>query len=179
MRHLLANINKPVILDADAIYAYRKHPELLAECKKPPILTPHLGEMAALLDISVPELRSSLLPMVREAAREYQSVFVVKSECTIVVYPDGEAFFTTKGNPGMATAGCGDVLAGTIAGLVCQTEEGLAPLAGVYLHGLAGDLAYEEKGEGLIASDVLEKLPEARRGIRSLGMQKQEPQESP
>ncbi|MBQ3972142.1 MAG: NAD(P)H-hydrate dehydratase [Selenomonadaceae bacterium] len=179
VRHLLANINKPVILDADAIYAYRKHPELLAECKKPPILTPHLGEMAALLDISVPELRSSLLPMVREAAREYQSVFVVKSECTIVVYPDGEAFFTTKGNPGMATAGCGDVLAGTIAGLVCQTEEGLAPLAGVYLHGLAGDLAYEEKGEGLIASDVLEKLPEARRGIRSLGMQKQEPQESP
>ena len=179
VRHLLVNINKPVILDADAIYACRKHPELLAECKKIPILTPHLGEMAALLDVTVPELRSSLLPMVREAAREYKSVFVVKSECTIVVYPDGEAFFTTKGNPGMATAGCGDVLAGTIAGLVCQTEEGLAPLAGVYLHGLAGDLAYGEKGEGLIASDVLEKLPEARRCIGTCGVQRQEMQSSP
>ena len=111
--------------------------------------------------------------MVREAAQKYQSVFVVKSECTIAVYPDGEAFFTTKGNPGMATAGCGDVLAGTIAGLVSQTEEGLAPLAGVYLHGLAGDLAYEEKREGLIASDVLEKLPEARRCLEGCGKRRQ------
>ncbi len=161
VRYLAANIDKPMIFDADGIHAFRKHPELLAEMGRIPVLTPHLGEMAALLDVSVPELRESLLPMAREAAKEYKSVFVVKSECTMVVYPDGSAFFSTKGNPGMATAGCGDVLSGTIAGLVKQTDDGLAPLAGVYLHGLAGDLAYEEKGEGLIASDVLEKLPEA------------------
>ena len=71
-----------------------------------------------------------------------------------------------KGNSGMATAGCGDVLAGTVAGLMMQTESALAPMLGVYLHGLAGDLAYAEKGEGLIASDIREKLPEARQLLR-------------
>ncbi len=165
VRHLAANLNKPIILDADGIYAYRKKPKLLTEFQQIPVLTPHLGEMATLLDITVQELRASLLSIVRESAREYQAVFVVKSECTLVAYPDGDVYFTTKGNPGMATAGCGDVLSGTIAGLVNQTGEGLASPAGVYLHGLAGDLAYEEKGEGLIASDILEKLPEARRRI--------------
>lgn len=165
IRSFAANIDKPIILDADGIYAYHKHPEELAKLKHIPVVTPHLGEMAALLGITVPELRESLLPMTREAAKEYRAVFVVKSECTIVVYPKGEAFFSTKGNPGMATAGCGDVLSGTIAGLVKQTEDGLAPLAGVYLHGVAGDLAYENKGEGLIASDVLRYLPEARRRL--------------
>ena len=168
VRNYAENIDKFLVLDADGVYAYRKHPELLTKLAQIPILTPHLGEMADLLDISVKELRESLVSLVRKAAKEYRSVFVVKSECTMVAYPNGEAFFTTKGNPGMATAGCGDVLSGTIAGLVRQTETGLAPLAGVYLHGLAGDLAYEEKGEGLIASDVLEKLPEARCRIRKL-----------
>ena len=85
----------------------------------------------------------------------------------MIVYPDGDAFFTTKGNPGMATAGCGDVLAGTIAGLMKQTESGLAPLLGVYLHGLAGDLAYEQQGEALIASDVRDMLPAARKQVRN------------
>jgi NAD(P)H-hydrate epimerase len=83
-----------------------------------------------------------------------------------VAYPDGDVFFTTKGNPGMATAGCGDVLAGTIAGLMEQTEEGLAPLLGVWLHGTAGDLAYEELGEGLLAGDILQRLPAARQRLR-------------
>jgi len=165
VRHLAASLNKPIILDADGIFAYRKKAKLLTEFQQTPILTPHLGEMATLLDITVQELRASLLSIVRDSAQKYQAVFVVKSECTLVAYPDGNVYFTTKGNPGMATAGCGDVLGGAIAGLVNQTEAGLAPLAGVYLHGLAGDLAYEEKGEGLIASDVLEKLPEARRRI--------------
>lgn len=126
------------------------------------MLTPHIGEMAGLLGVPVPELRESLLPVVRDAAAEYQSVLVVKSECTIVAYPDGDVFFTTKGNPGMATAGSGDVLAGTIAGLMKQMKSALAPLLGVYLHGAAGDLAYERKGEALIASDIREALPEVR-----------------
>ena len=93
---------------------------------------------------------------------------MVKSECTLVAYPDGDAFFTTKGNAGMATAGSGDVLAGTIAGLMKQTESGLAPLLGVYLHGLAGDLAAEAKGEALIASDIREHLPAARMKLREM-----------
>ena len=166
VRSLAAHIDKPMVIDADGIYAFRGKAELLSKMRHIPVLTPHLGEMATLLDMPVADLRKNLLPSVRQAAGEYKSIFVVKSECTMAVYPNGEAFFSTKGNPGMATAGCGDVLCGTIAGLMKQTEDGLAPLAGIYLHGLAGDLAYEEKGEGLIASDLLEKLPTARLRLR-------------
>ena len=168
---------KPLVLDADAIYAFRSAPQDLAQLAQVPILTPHLGELAGLLGCTVPELRRELLSRVRQAAAEYQCIFVAKSECTLVVYPDGDAFFSVKGNPGMATAGCGDVLAGTIAGLMQQMDggrssaasdshDGLAPLMGVYLHGLAGDLAYAEKGEGLIASDVRDHLPAALQQVR-------------
>ncbi len=170
VRMFVSRVNKPLIMDADAIFAYRSQVDDLSRLPQVPVLTPHLGEMAGLLGVSVADLRDSLLPIVREAAAEYQCIFVVKSECTLVVYPDGMAFFTTKGNPGMATAGCGDVLAGTIAGLLQQTESGLAPLVGVYLHGLAGDIAYQEKGEALIASDIREKLAAARLELRARQM---------
>ena len=106
------------------------------------------------------------MEIAREAAKEYQSILVIKSECTLVAYPDGDVFFTSKGNAGMATAGSGDVLAGTIAGVMKQTEGGLAPLLGVYLHGLAGDLAFAAKGEGLIAGDICENLPQAIQNLR-------------
>ncbi len=166
IRNLAEFTSKPLILDADAVYAFRGHLDKLKECKQIPILTPHLGEMAALLEVTVQTLRSALLESARKMAKDYQAVFVVKSECTLTVYPDEEVFFSTQGNPGMATAGSGDVLAGTILGLMKQTESGLAPLAGVYLHGKAGCLAAEEFGEGLIASDILNKLPQARRYLQ-------------
>ena len=168
VRMFVSRVNKPLIMDADAIYAYRSQIDDLSKLPQVPVLTPHLGEMAGLLGVSVDDLRTSLLPIVREAAAEYQCILVVKSECTMVVYPDGMAFFTTKGNSGMATAGSGDVLAGTIAGLTMQTESGLAPLVGVYLHGLAGDIAYAEKGEALIAGDIRENLAGARQELRKL-----------
>ncbi len=168
VRMFVSRVNKPLIMDADAIYAYRSQIDDLSKLPQVPVLTPHLGEMAGLLGVSVDDLRTSLLPIVREAAAEYQCILVVKSECTMVVYPDGMAFFTTKGNSGMATAGSGDVLAGTIAGLTMQTESGLAPLAGVYLHGLAGDIAYAEKGEALIAGDIRENLAGAQQELRKL-----------
>ncbi len=169
IRNLAEFTSKPLILDADAVYAYRGHVDELKNCKQIPILTPHLGEMAALLNTTVPELRASLLETARKVAKTYQAVFVVKSECTLTVYPDEEAFFSTQGNSGMATAGAGDVLAGTILGLMKQTESGLAPLVGVYLHGKAGGLAAEEQGEGLIASDILNKLPQARMYLQDYG----------
>lgn len=159
------SVKKPLILDADALYAFGGKTDTFKKFAFVPILTPHLGEMAHLLHITVKDLRAALLDIVRKAAYEHQAVFVVKSECTIIVYPDGQAFLTSKGNAGMATAGAGDVLAGTIAGLMKQTAAGLAPLAGVYIHGLAGDLAAKEKGCGLIASDILENLPQAMRTL--------------
>lgn len=168
VRQFTLQTDKPLILDADALQAFCGRAEELKKCRHIPVLTPHMGEMAALLQITVPELRESLLDMSREAAREYQAVFVVKSECTIVAYPEGELFLTSRGNAGMATAGSGDVLAGTIAGLFGQTESSLAPLAGVYLHGLAGDLAAEKCAEGLIASDILVQLPAARKQLAEM-----------
>ena len=162
VRSFAAKAEVPLLFDADAIYAWNGQGEALQQCRQIPVLTPHIGEMATLLGISAGELRASLLKLVRKAAREFRAVFVVKSECTLVVYPDGTAFMDSCGNAGMATAGCGDVLAGTIAGLMKQCTEGLAPLAGVYLHSRAGDLAREQCGNGLLASDILAALPKAR-----------------
>lgn len=173
IRMFVQRVNKPLVMDADAIFAFNSQPDDLSKLPQVPVLTPHLGEMASLLGVSVPELRESLLPIVREAAVEYQCVLVVKSECTLVAYPDGMAFFSSQGNPGMATAGSGDVLAGTIAGLMKQTESGLAPLVGVYLHGRAGDIAYGEKGEALLAGDIREKLAQALKELRQKQLNKQ------
>lgn len=170
VRMFAARVNKPLVMDADAIFAFNNQPDDLSKLPQVPVLTPHLGEMANLLGVSVPELRESLLPIVREAASEYQCILVVKSECTLIVYPDGMAFFSSLGNPGMATAGSGDVLAGTIAGLMKQTEGGLAPLAGVYLHGRAGDIAYEENGEGLLAGDIRDNISRALKELRQKQM---------
>lgn len=158
-------VKKPLILDADAIHAFHGKTEIFKNFAFVPILTPHLGEMAALLDTTVEGLRTSLLDTARKASQKYHAVFVVKSECTMIFYPDGQVFVTSKGNSGMATAGSGDVLAGTIAGLLKQTAAGLAPLAGVYIHGLAGDMAAKEKGYGIIASDILEHIPQAMRTL--------------
>ena len=121
--------------------------------------------MAALLGISVEELKSDLLSFTRKAAADYNAIFVVKSESTIVVYPNGMAYVSSTGNAGMATAGCGDVLAGIIAGLMQQTAENMAPLTGVYVHGLAGDICFEKKGDCLMAKDIVRKIPNAMKKI--------------
>lgn len=165
VRAFAAAYDKPLVLDADALYAFRGQGELLRKCPQPPILTPHLGELARLTGLTVPDLREDLLGFVREAAQEYHAIVVAKSECTLVAYPDGRVYFTTVGNPGMATAGAGDVLAGTIAGLLEQAGKEQAPLVGTFLHGRAGDLAYERLREGLLASDIAAALPAARRQL--------------
>lgn len=165
VRRFAARVKAPLVLDADALYAFRGHTEEFRQIGAPLVLTPHLGELAGLLDIEVPALKENLLAHCRKAAGDWQAVLVVKSECTIVVFPDGRILFTSKGNSGMATAGAGDVLAGAVAGLMREAGEEAAPLLGVYLHGLAGDLALEEKAEGLTAGDILRRLPKARRAL--------------
>jgi len=166
IRDFVCQCEVPCILDADAIQAYCGAGEALREAKATPILTPHLGEMAALLEISVVELKADLLALARQAAGAYNSVFVLKSEKTIVVFPNGMVSIATTGNPGMATAGSGDVLSGTIAGLKAQgMSAGNAALAGVFLHGFAGDLAANNGMTGLIAGDIIAALPAARLGL--------------
>lgn len=154
-----------LVLDADALYAFKGEPEALAKCHLPPIITPHIGELSRLLEISAAEIQETFLPMAEETAKEYHTMLVAKSDRTVVACPDGTVCICALGNPGMATAGAGDVLAGTIAGLVGEAGEGAAAL-GVYLHSRAGDLAYETLGEGLIAGDILARLPLARKELR-------------
>lgn len=161
VRLFAADVKAPLVMDADAVRAFTGQLDTLRDLPQVPILTPHIGEFAHLIGKSVEEVRSDLLQTARNAARDCQTVVALKSECTIVVYPDGDAFFTTCGNPGMATAGSGDVLAGAIVGLMRQMESGMTPIVGVHLHGRAGDLTYERKGNGLMARDILMKLPKA------------------
>jgi len=167
VKKIVAEVDKPLILDADAIYPFNGNAEELKACKQIPILTPHLGELSALLNIPVEKLRPALIPEVRRAAQEFRAVIVAKCEITVVGYPNGEIFISNLGNSAMATGGCGDVLAGTIAGLMKQTP--FAPLAGVWLHGTAGNLAAQEKSEGLIATDVMNYIPQAIKKLRAIG----------
>ena len=164
VRKFVLAVDKPLVIDADAIFAFNGTAEELKNCKQVPILTPHLGELAALLNISVQQLRQNLVETVRQVAADLRVIIVAKSECTIVAYPNGEIFISAVGNSAMATAGSGDVLAGAIAGLMKLTP--FAPLAGVYLHGTAGDIGAAEKSDGLIASDIMNNLPAAIKKIR-------------
>ena len=169
VKKIAAEVDKPLILDADAIYPFNGNANELKACKQIPILTPHLGELSALLDIPVDKLRVALVPEVRRAAQDFRAIIVAKCETTIIGYPNGEIFISPLGNSAMATGGCGDVLAGAIAGLMKQTP--FAPLTGVWLQGTAGDLAAQDKAEGLIASDVMNHLPDAIKKLRNIGYQ--------
>lgn len=169
VKKIVAEVDKPLILDADAIYPFNGHADELKTCKQIPILTPHLGELSALLDIPVEKLRPALVPEVRRAAQTYRAIIVAKCETTIIGYPNGEIFISPLGNSSMATGGCGDVLAGAIAGLMKQTP--FAPLTGVWLQGTAGSFAAQDKAEGLIASDVMNRLPDAIKKLRAGGYQ--------
>lgn len=129
------------------------------------VLTPHPGEMARLLGVSSKEVQDDRLGTAERAAAGWNCTVVLKGARTVVAAPDGTTYVNVTGNPGMATGGSGDVLTGAVAGLLAQgLEPARAAAAAVYLHGRAGDLAAEAKGQmGLVASDILEWLPEAAR----------------
>jgi hydroxyethylthiazole kinase-like uncharacterized protein yjeF len=161
---LLPRLEKPSVLDADALNALAGRTSLLDACKIPPILTPHPGEMARLAEgTSTRSINDDRIGTAVTFARARNVMLVLKGARTVVAHPDGRAAICPTGNPGMATAGTGDVLTGMIVGLLAQ---GLSPwdaaCAGTYLHGLAGDLAATERGlAGLIAGDVIERIPDA------------------
>ena len=167
VKKIVTTVDKPLVLDADALYPFNEHIDELKACKQIPILTPHLGELSALLNIPVEKLRPNLVPEVRRAAQENRAIIVAKCETTVIGYPNGEIFISALGNSAMATGGCGDVLAGAIVGLMKQTP--FAPLTGVWLHGTAGNLAAQDFAEGLTASDVMNRLPAAIKKIRAMG----------
>jgi NAD(P)H-hydrate epimerase len=163
VRTLVRDLAVPMVVDADALNALAGSPDALRKARAPRVVTPHPGEMARLLGTSADEVQRDRVGTAQRFAKAHGAVVVLKGAGTVIATPEGTAFINTTGNPGMATGGTGDVLTGVIGGLLAQgcgpTE---AACLGVHLHGLAGDLAAKEKGEaGLIAGDVIEKLPEA------------------
>lgn len=167
MIKLIKEVDKPLIVDADGITALAFHLDILEKRKTSKlILTPHLGEFSRLIKLKVEEIKKARKELVKKFALRYNLTLVLKGYRTLV--SDGNQLFENpSGNPGMATAGCGDVLAGIIGGLVAQGLDCFgAAKTGVYLHGKAGDLAAKDKTQScLIASDVIEYLPGAVKGL--------------
>ena len=169
VRRLLPMITIPLVLDADGINALADDVSLLRKLPLPIILTPHPGEMARLVRLSPDEIQRDRERIAKEFAKTYRVIVVLKGHGTVIASYDGAVSMNETGNPGMASGGCGDVLTGMIAGLLGQK---LAPVdaarLGVYLHGLAGDLAAAERGEiGLLASDLVDSIPQAIRQYQS------------
>src|SRR5262245_51042240 len=166
LARLLAQITASVILDADGLNAFAGQATALKEHRGPLILTPHPGEFARLLGSDAKTVQGMRRDLAARFAAEHNAIVVLKGHGTLVT--DGKRIYqNTTGNPGMATAGSGDVLTGLIAALLGQGLDAFAAAQlGVHVHGLAGDLAREEKGEvGLIASDLVHYLPRVFRKI--------------
>ncbi len=159
---------KPVVIDADGLNVLAEHIDILKEKKCPVVLTPHPGEMARLSGKSVVEIQENRTGIAADFAREYQVTLLLKGKDTVIASPRGEVHQNPTGNSGMASGGMGDVLTGVIVSLLGQGMESFqATVLGAFLHGLAGDLAAEELGEdGMLAGDVVKKLPHAIRSLR-------------
>ncbi len=163
VRRLIQAVKCAVVLDADALNAFEGRPEALRVLKGHAVLTPHAGEFQRLFGTK-PQKNSALrIQAARAAARKTGVVVVLKGARTVVAAPAGKFYVNTSGNPGMATAGTGDVLTGLLAAVLAQGFNFYdAACFAVFIHGLAGDLAAKVKGEiSLTAGDVLDFLPAA------------------
>jgi NAD(P)H-hydrate epimerase len=155
----------PIVLDADGLNAFAGHAQELRNGNGPIALTPHPGEMARLLGCEIKDVQARRLEVARKSAADWNAFVILKGHQTVIASPDGQMFINSTGNPGMGTGGTGDVLTGMLAGLTAQfgTNDWVRVLAfGVYLHGLAGDVAYADAGEApLLASDLIHAIPRA------------------
>jgi NAD(P)H-hydrate epimerase len=167
MLSLLPHIKVPVVLDADALNILASKPDLLKSLSKPAVLTPHPGEFARLVKLSTKDVLDKRLELVPRFAAKYGIYVVLKGYRTLTATPEGKTFINPTGNPGMATAGSGDVLSGMIASMIIQEKNFLdAILAAIYVHGLSGDIGAARLGEkSLTAGDMITNLPAAVKSV--------------
>ena len=166
-RSFLEKNDKPLVLDADALNMLSTNRELMHLVPPDSILTPHPKEFERLAGSWSDDFER--LAKQQEMATKLKSIVIVKGAFTSIATPAGTVYFNTTGNPGMATGGTGDVLTGILTGLRAQGYDATsATILGVYLHGLAGDLAARELGmDSVIASDVIRFLPAAFKNLVS------------
>lgn len=168
VRKLAPKIDKPLIMDGDGITAIAEDLGRIKSRKAPTILTPHLGEMSRITRMDITEINRNKIDVLQRTTKELNSIIILKGAHSLIGYPDGTVYINVSGNSGMATAGSGDVLTGTIAamyGLGLPLDD--AVRMGVFIHGFSGDVAAVDKGEdGITAQDILDYLPETMKLYR-------------
>jgi len=161
LEKLLSVVDKPLVIDADGLNLLAEKRGLLRKLPPQTVLTPHPGEFARLTDLPMKEVLTNRVELARQYSRKWQATLHLKGAPSLTALPDGKVYINPTGNTGMATGGSGDVLTGVIATLLAQ---GLpldrATVVGAFVHGAAGDMAAEEKGEvGMVAGDIIRHLP--------------------
>jgi NAD(P)H-hydrate epimerase len=164
---LLSVVTVPTVLDADGINALIGKLKVLSNLRAELIITPHPGELSRLLNVGTIAIQKDRKKVAKNFAKKYKVTIVLKGYRTIVADWQGNTYINNTGNPGLASGGCGDVLTGIIASFLGQgVRPFLAAKLAVYLHGLAADYATKEKGQiSLIATDILDRLPQALRAV--------------
>lgn len=162
VRWVIEEVELPTVVDADALNALVGQTDILRLIRRPVVLTPHPGEFVRLTGKEMGEVQADRVGHAAALAETAKPLVVVLKGAGTVVTDGSRVYVNTTGNPGMATGGTGDVLTGVIAALLGQK---LAPFEasqlGVYIHGLAGDIARDQSGEvGLIAGDLVDSLPD-------------------
>jgi ADP-dependent NAD(P)H-hydrate dehydratase / NAD(P)H-hydrate epimerase len=163
VQEILRQVRIPTVLDADGLNAFATDPDRIRDTQAPLVLTPHPGELARLRHATTAAIQADRLAAAEETARSCKAVVVLKGAHTVIAEPEGTLYINVTGNPGMATAGSGDVLSGIIGALLGQGyTPSMAARIAVYTHGLAGDLAAAGLGErSLMAGDLIDTLPRA------------------
>ncbi len=168
IRSLVRRASTPVVVDADGLNAVAGHLGILRGLKHPVVLTPHAGEMERLCGRRIDAAPAARKEVAKDFALRYNVTLILKGHRSLVYSSRGRLYENTTGNPGLATAGSGDVLSGIVAAFLGQGMEPFeAACRAVYIHGLAADLAAKEKTQpAMIASDVIEYLPKAFKRCR-------------
>jgi NAD(P)H-hydrate epimerase len=168
IQKLATTVNVPTVMDADALNCLEKKTGALKKAKAPLVLTPHPGEFARMSGLRIEDVEANRIDTALAFSQKSGATLVLKGVPTVVAEPDGETFINTTGNPSMAKAGAGDVLTGMVASFIGQGLSSLdAARLGVYVHGMAGDLAASEFGLlSVLASDIIGAIPEAFKSLR-------------
>ncbi len=162
LEQIIENSSSPIIIDADGITLVSKSIEMLNKKKNSIIITPHVGEMSRLTNLTVEEINKNKVNIVRNFCINFKVHLVLKGNNSIIGHPNGDIYINTTGNAGMSSAGMGDVLTGIIASFITQGYSvDFALRFGVYIHGLAADFLKKKKGVfGYLATDIINYIPE-------------------